>query len=76
MKNITTEEVMDKLDMFQAIFGKVDEFCWCDMQIIQTDNDMQFIYKYFQEGLSVHVVRLSLATSYHQETNVKVEETW
>ena len=26
MENITTEEVMDKLDMFQAIFGKVDQF--------------------------------------------------
>ena len=26
MENITTEEVMDKLDMFQAIFGKIDEF--------------------------------------------------
>ena len=24
MENITTEEVMDKLDMFQARFGKVD----------------------------------------------------
>ena len=28
MENITTEEVMDKLDMFQAIIGKVDEFGW------------------------------------------------
>ena len=28
MKNITTEEVMDKLDMFQARFGKVYEFGW------------------------------------------------
>ena len=25
---ITTEEVMDKLDMFQYIFGKIDEFAW------------------------------------------------
>ena len=24
MENITTEEVMDKLDMFQEIFGKVN----------------------------------------------------
>ena len=24
MENITTEEVIDKLDMFKAIFGKVD----------------------------------------------------
>ena len=28
MENITTETVMYKLDMFQAIFGKVDEFGW------------------------------------------------
>ena len=27
-ENITTEEVMDKLDMFQAIFGKVNKFGW------------------------------------------------
>ena len=26
LENITTEEVMDKIDMFQAIFGKVDKF--------------------------------------------------
>ena len=29
---------MDKLDMFQSIFGKVDEFGWWDMEIIQTDD--------------------------------------
>ena len=28
MGNITTAEVMDKLDMFQSIFGKIDEFGW------------------------------------------------
>ena len=28
MENITTEEVMDKLDMFQSIFGKIDQFGW------------------------------------------------
>ena len=31
MENITTAEVMDKLDMFQAIFGKVDKSGWWDM---------------------------------------------
>ena len=34
MENITTEEVVDKLDIFQAIFGKVDEFGWWDMERI------------------------------------------
>ena len=31
MENVTTEEVMDKIDMFQGIFGKVDEFGWRNM---------------------------------------------
>ena len=26
MEKITTEEVMDKMDMFQSIFGKIDQF--------------------------------------------------
>ena len=37
MENITTEEVMHELDMFQARFGKVDEFGWWYMEIIQTN---------------------------------------
>ena len=28
MEKITTEEVMDKLDMFPSIFGKIDGFGW------------------------------------------------
>ena len=28
MDKITTEKVMDKLDMFQSRFGKIDEFGW------------------------------------------------
>ena len=47
MENITTEEVMDKLDMFQARFVKVDEFGWCYMEIIKTDSGTQFTSKYF-----------------------------
>ena len=31
MDNITTEEVMDKLDMFQSRFGKIDQFRWWDL---------------------------------------------
>ena len=31
MESITTEEVINKLDMFQAIFGNVDELDWWDM---------------------------------------------
>ena len=30
MDNITTEEVMDKLDMFQSRFRKMEQFGWWD----------------------------------------------
>ena len=56
MEKITTKEVMDKLDMFQERFGKVDEFGYWDMDIIQTYAGRQFISKEFQEGISVHGV--------------------
>ena len=45
MINITTEEVMEKLDMFLSIFEKVDEFGWWDMERIQTDAGTQFTPK-------------------------------
>ena len=34
MENITTAEVMDKLDMFQYIFGKIYQFGWWDLERI------------------------------------------
>ena len=34
MENITTNEVMDKLDVFQARFVIVDEFGWWDLERI------------------------------------------
>ena len=36
MKNITTEEIMGKLYMFYARFGKVHQFGWWDIEILQT----------------------------------------
>ena len=56
MENITTEELMEKLDMFQAIFGKVDEFGWQDMERIQTGTGTQVTSEKFQNGLSVYEV--------------------
>ena len=32
MEIITTEEAMDKLYMFQSIFGKVDKFGWWNLE--------------------------------------------
>ena len=42
MEKITTEEVMDKLDMFQSIFGKIDKFGWWELEIISADAGSQF----------------------------------
>ena len=42
MEKITTEEVMDKLDMFQSRFGKIDQFGWWDLEIILSDAGTQF----------------------------------
>ena len=61
--------------MFQAISGKLDEFVWWDLERIQTDAGMQFTSKEFQEGLSVHGVRLALSAQDHKEMYVQVEVT-
>ena len=76
MKDIGTEEFMNKLDMFQERFGKVDEFCWWDMEITQNDAVTQFTPKDFQEVLYVRGVRIALAAPNHQYMNGQVEVTW
>ena len=35
MEKIKTEEVMDKLYMFQSRFEKIDEFGWWDSEMFQ-----------------------------------------
>ena len=42
MENITTEEVMEKLDMFQSGFGTIDQFGWWDLERISADAGTQF----------------------------------
>ena len=42
MENITTAVVMDKLDMFQSRFGKIDQFRWWDLERISADAGTQF----------------------------------
>ena len=37
MEKITTEEVMEKLDMFQSLFGEIDQFGWWYLEIISSD---------------------------------------
>ena len=61
MENIVTEEVMDEIDMFQARFGKVDEFGWWDSEKKQTDDGTHFTSKESQKCISVRGLRLKLA---------------
>ena len=42
MEKITTEKVMDKLDMFQSRFGEIDEFGWWYLERISTDAGTNF----------------------------------
>ena len=42
LENISTAEVMDKLDMFQSRFGKINQFGWWDLERISADAGMQF----------------------------------
>ena len=49
MENITSAEVMDKLDMFLSIFGKIDQFGWWDLKRISADAGTQFTSTEFKE---------------------------
>ena len=74
--SITTEEVMDKLDMFQSRFRKIDQFGWWDLEIISADAGTQFTSTQFKYECQTRGVCLTLAAPEHQEMNGKVELTW
>ena len=60
---------MDKLDMFQYIFGKIDEFgCW-DLERISADAGMQFTCTELQDECQARSVHLTLAAPEHQLMN-------
>ena len=75
MDNITTEEVMDKLDMFQSRFGKIDQFVWWDLEIISADAGTQFTSTEFKDECQTRGVSLKLAAPEHQEMNGQNELT-
>ena len=56
---------MDKLDMFQSIFGEIDEFGWWDLEIISADVGTQFTSTDFKEECQTCVVHLKLAAPEH-----------
>ena len=76
MEKITTEEVMDKLDMFQSRFWKMDQFGWWDLERISADAGTQFTSTEFKDECQTRRVRLTLAAPEHQEMNGQVEVTW
>ena len=49
MENITTAEVLDKLDMFQSRFWKIDQFGWWDLERISADAGTLFTLTEFKE---------------------------
>ena len=75
MDKITTEEVMDKLDMFQSRFGKIDKFgCWY-LERISADAGTQFTSMENKDKFQTRGVHLTLAATGHQEINVQVKVT-
>ena len=76
MENITTAEVMEKLEMFQSRFGKIDQFGWWDLERISADAGTQFTSTDFKEECQTCGVCLMLAAPEHQVLNGQVEVTW
>ena len=52
---------MDKPDMFQSRFGRIDRFGWWDLEIFSADAGMQFTLTEFKEECQTCGVRLMLA---------------
>ena len=67
---------MDKLDMFQSIFGEIDQFGWWDLERISADAGTQFTLTEFKYECQTRGVHLTLAAPEHQEMNGQVEVTW
>ena len=57
MEKITTEEVMEKLDMFQYRFSKIDQFGWWYLERISADAGTQFTSTEFKDECQTRGVR-------------------
>ena len=67
---------MDKLDMFQDIFGKVDECGWWELERISSDESTLFNSTVFQDKCQTCDIWLTLADPEHQKINGQVEVAW
>ena len=75
MDKITTEKVMDKLDMFPYIFVKIDEFGWWYFEKISTYAGKQFTSTEFKKECQTCGVNLALAAPKHQDMYGQVKVT-
>ena len=75
MEKITTEEVMDKLDIFQSKSVKIEESLWWSLERISTDSGKQFTSTEFKEECQTCGVHLRLGAPEHQETKIHVKVT-
>ena len=66
MEKITTEEVMDNLDMFQSRFVEIDKFGWWDLERISADAGTQFTSTEFREESQIYGVYLMLGAPKNQ----------
>ena len=66
MEKITTEEIMDKLDIFQSRSGKIYQFGLWDLERISADAGTQFTSTYFKDECQTRGVCLTLAVPEHQ----------
>ena len=61
IEKLTTDKGMDKLDMIQSRFGKIDKFGLWDLEIFSADAGTQFTLTYFKQECQTHRVHLTLA---------------
>ena len=66
---------MEKLDMFQFRFGKIDQFRWWYLERISADAVTQFTSKEFKDECQTHGFRLTLAAPENIEMNGQIEVT-
>ena len=67
---------MYKLNMFQFISVKIDEFGWWDLENVSADAGKQFTLAEFKEECQTHRVHLKCLAPKHKEMNAQVEVTW
>ena len=67
---------MDKLDMYQSRYGKIDQFGLWDLEIMSADAGTLFTSTEFKDKCQTRGVCLKLVAPEHQEMNGQVGVTW